>query len=131
VHVEKPLRFQCGLHGSDTLRDRPVELLDLAGANGKTYCVGQRQRCGRINWGVQGERPVDWRPILKQENTASGLGVARGPRTTRPRPATSVARNAGGGPGQAIPAVLGRHAGRANNELGHRLAAPTAEAEAT
>jgi hypothetical protein len=71
LHVEKPLRFRCGLHGSDTLRDRPVEVLDLNGADGKIYSVGQCRSCGRIFWGVKGERPTDWRPILNSCADAS------------------------------------------------------------
>jgi hypothetical protein len=58
----RPFRFSlcgtgtwCGLHGSETLRDWAVELLDLTGADGKTYRAGQCQRCSRVFWGIHGE----------------------------------------------------------------------------
>jgi hypothetical protein len=57
LHAERPVRFKCGLHGGDTLRDRPVEVLNLDGADGKSYRVGQCRRCGRVFWGIKGERP--------------------------------------------------------------------------
>jgi hypothetical protein len=62
LHAERPMRFKCGLHGGDTLRDRPVEVLDLAGADGNSYRVGQCARCGSIFWGVKGEKPTRRHP---------------------------------------------------------------------
>jgi hypothetical protein len=53
---ERPLRFKCG-HHNDTERDRPVVLIELAGLDGKTYRGGKCMRCGRIFWGIRGERP--------------------------------------------------------------------------
>jgi hypothetical protein len=52
---ETPLRFKCG-HHNDTDGDKPVELLNLVGADGKTYRPGQCRRCGRIFWSMKGER---------------------------------------------------------------------------
>jgi hypothetical protein len=55
LHVERPLRFRCGAHPVRKRDPGPVNLLDLAGTDGKTYRIGQCRLCGRIFWGVKGE----------------------------------------------------------------------------
>jgi hypothetical protein len=55
LHVEKPLRFRCGHHAVTERDPGPVALLDLTGADGKTYRAGQCRLCGRIFWGTRGE----------------------------------------------------------------------------
>jgi hypothetical protein len=58
VHVVKPLRFRCGHHALTERDPGPVQLIDLHGADGKTYRAGQCRLCGRVFWGILGERPV-------------------------------------------------------------------------
>jgi hypothetical protein len=55
LHVDKPLRFRCGHHALAERDPGPVPLLDLPGADGKTYRAGQCRSCGRIFWGVKAE----------------------------------------------------------------------------
>jgi hypothetical protein len=65
LQVEFPLRFRCGHHAVTERDPGPVQLLDLHGADGKTYRVGQCGRCGRVFWGVRGEGPkrcYPWHP---------------------------------------------------------------------
>jgi hypothetical protein len=57
LHADKPMPFSCGFH-NDTRYDRPLEMVDLDGLDGKTYRVGQCPRCGRMFWGVKGR---SWR----------------------------------------------------------------------
>jgi hypothetical protein len=57
LHADKPLPFLCGFH-ADTRNERPVAVVDLDGLDGRTYRVGQCPRCGRIFWGVKGERQL-------------------------------------------------------------------------
>jgi hypothetical protein len=56
LHVGRPAQFRCGFH-NETWNDPPVEVADLPGRDGKIYRAGQCLRCGRIFWGVLGERP--------------------------------------------------------------------------
>jgi hypothetical protein len=57
LRAVRPREFRRGFH-RPTYRDLgPVEVVDLAGMDGKTYRVGQCDRCGRMFWGVKGERP--------------------------------------------------------------------------
>jgi hypothetical protein len=55
LHVDQPRPFLCGFH-ADTRNDRPISEVDLDGLDGKVYRVGQCRQCGRMFWGVKGER---------------------------------------------------------------------------
>ena len=57
LHIERPREFRCGFHRLMIRDPSPVEVVDLAGMDGKTYRVGQCRRCGRVFGGVKGERP--------------------------------------------------------------------------
>jgi hypothetical protein len=60
LQADQPTTFRCGFH-SGLVNYGPVPVADLQGLDGKTYRVGQCDRCGRIFWGVRGERPpVRW-----------------------------------------------------------------------
>jgi hypothetical protein len=57
LDAERPRQFRCGHHRPTRRDPGPVEVVDLPGMDGRTYRVGQCPRCGRIFWGVKGERP--------------------------------------------------------------------------
>jgi hypothetical protein len=54
-HTDRPMPFRCGFH-NDARDDAPVPAVEPDGIDGKTYRVGQCRRCGRMFWGVKGDK---------------------------------------------------------------------------
>src|ERR1700736_1346554 len=62
LHTADPRPFRCGFHRPDVEGPGPIIVADLPGLAGKTYRVGQCPKCGRIFWGVRGERVEPFGP---------------------------------------------------------------------
>jgi hypothetical protein len=63
-HTDRLIPFRCGCHNY-ARDDPPVPVVELKGIDGKTYRVGQCRRCGRMFWGVKGDKSPVTGPWLQ------------------------------------------------------------------
>jgi hypothetical protein len=57
-YTDSPSPFRCGgAHRADVEGPIVPGPVDVPGMDGKTYLMAQCPRCGRMFWGIKGEKP--------------------------------------------------------------------------